>query len=115
MRRLLKNLFAFLLGHATQHSKALAGFVQLLVVVQAVEDFLLGLIADRTSVVEDQTGVLFRLNLPVALLVKRANHLLRVVGVHLATKRLKGEGFLGCHDIAQYRAFAVSVSRSEWR
>ena len=56
VRRTLKNLFAFLLRHAAQHSETLALFLQLLVVGQAVKDFLLGFVANGTGVVEDQPG-----------------------------------------------------------
>jgi hypothetical protein len=72
--------------------------VQLLVVVQAVEDLLFGFVADGAGVVEDQAGVFFRLHLPVALVAKSANDLLRVMGIHLAAEGLKVEGFLGCHN-----------------
>jgi hypothetical protein len=56
MRRALENLLAFLLRHAAQDTEdlALAGALELL---QAVEDLLLGLIADAARVVEDQPGV----------------------------------------------------------
>ena len=57
--RSLEDLFALLLGDATEHAEALAGFVQLLVVVEAVEDLLLGFVADGAGVVEDQAGVFF--------------------------------------------------------
>jgi len=40
--------------------------MQLLVVVQAVEDFLLGFVADGAGVVKNQAGVFLDLNLPVA-------------------------------------------------
>ena len=58
--RSLEDLLAFLLGNAAKHAKALAGLVQLLVVVEAVEDFLFGFVADGTGVVEDQGRLLLR-------------------------------------------------------
>src|SRR5208282_5373865 len=42
IRRALEDPFAFLLGNAAKHGEALALFVQRLVVVEAVEDLLLG-------------------------------------------------------------------------
>ena len=47
MRRALENLFAFLLRHAAQHAKLLSLLLKFFVVVQAMEDLLLGLIADE--------------------------------------------------------------------
>ena len=55
--RALENLLAFLLGHAAQHGKLLALLLQLLDVIQTVEDFLLGLIANRAGVIEDEVGI----------------------------------------------------------
>ncbi len=111
--RALEDLFAFLLGDAAEHAEALAGLVQLLVVVEAVEDLLLGLVADGAGVVEDQAGVFFGLDLAVALLQQCANHLFGVMGIHLAAEGLKIEGFFGCHGKFEYRAFRSSES-SPW-
>ena len=72
----LENLLAFLLRHAAQHAKALALFLQLLVVGQAVEDLLLGLVSNGAGVVEDQPGLFDGGNLPVSLGQKRADDLL---------------------------------------
>ena len=55
--RAVENLFALLLRHAAQHGKALALLVQRLVIVQAVEDLLLRLVANRAGVVENQRGL----------------------------------------------------------
>ena len=63
IRRALEDLLAFLLRHTAQHAEAFAGLVQLLVVVQAIEDFLLGFVADGAGVVEDQAGFLFGFDL----------------------------------------------------
>ena len=89
---------------ATQPStpKRLPLLVQLLVVVQAIEDLLLRLVADRAGVVEDQPGIFLRLHLPVALLPQRANHLFGVMGIHLAAEGLQIECFFGCHRPPQY-------------
>ena len=85
---------------ATQPStpKRLPCLVQLLVIVQAIEDLLLRLIADRAGVVEDQPGVFFGLHLrgsPAG--QQRANHLFGVMGIHLAAEGLQIECFFGCH------------------
>ncbi len=69
--------------------------MQLFVVVEAVEDLLLGLVADGTGVVENQPGLCFGVHLAVALTLKRANDFFRVMGVHLAAEGLKIEGFFG--------------------
>src|SRR5208282_2553176 len=92
IRGAVEYLLALLLCNTTEHAKALSGLVQLLVIIQAIEDLLLGFIADRAGVVKDQAGVKFRFNLPIALLLERPDHLLRIMGVHLATERLKIEG-----------------------
>ena len=96
---------------ATQPStpKRLPGLVQLLVVVQPVKDLLLRFVADRAGVVEDQPGLFLRLHLPVALLLERANHLLRVVGIHLAAEGLQIECFFGRHRHLQvYREVEIA-------
>jgi len=81
--------------------------MQGLVVVEAVKDFLFGFVADGTGVVEDQPCFLFRLDLPVALLVKCANHLFGVMGIHLATEGLKVEGLFSRHNKFKYIEAAV--------
>ena len=106
IRRALEDLFAFLLGHAAQHAKLLALLLQFLVVVQAIEDLLLGLIADGAGVVEDQPGFLDGRDLAVALRNERADDLFRVVGVHLAAKSLDVKRLLG------FRAHQFSITRS---
>ena len=88
MRRALEDLLALLLGDAAEHGKALPFLLQLLEVVQAMEDLLLGFIADRAGVVEDEVGLLFALHLRVALRDERADDFFRVVEVHLAAEGL---------------------------
>ena len=95
IRRALENLLAFLLRHAAQHAELLALLLQLLVVVQAVEDFLLGLVADGAGVVENQSGFFDGLNLPVALGNQRPHDLFRVMGIHLAAKGFEVKRLLG--------------------
>ncbi len=94
----LENLLAFLLGDAAENGEALPFLVQLLEVVEAIEDLLLRLIADGAGVVHDEVGVLFALDLLVALGDERADDFFGVVEVHLATKGLDVEGLLlGTH------------------
>ena len=87
--------------------------MQLLVVVEAVEDLLLGLVADGAGVVEDQAGFFFGLDLAIALVQQCANDLFGVMGIHLAPESLKVEGFFGCHSNSEYRAFRLSQSPCE--
>jgi hypothetical protein len=86
--RAREDLFALLLSHAAQNGKALPFLVQLLEIGQPVEDLLLGLVADRAGVVNDQVGVLFALHLRVALRDERAHDLFGVVEIHLAAEGL---------------------------
>ena len=97
IRSPLEDLFAFLLRYATEHAKALSLFVEGLVVVQAIEDLLLRLIADGAGVVQNQRRVDFGLHLAIAFLHQRPNDFFRVMGVHLASesfnvKRLVEQG-----------------------
>ncbi len=94
MRRALKNLLAFLLRHTAQHAKLLALRLQLLVIRQAVKDFLLGFIADGAGVVENQPSLVHRRNLAIPLRNERANDLFRVMHIHLTAKGLEVEGLL---------------------
>ena len=54
VRRALEDLLAFLLRHASQHAEDLALAGLALELLQAVEDLLLGLVADAAGVVEHQ-------------------------------------------------------------
>ncbi len=86
--RALEDLFALLLGDAAEHGEALPFLVQLLEIVQAMEDLLLGLVADRAGVVDDEVGILFALHLRVAFGDERAHDLFGVVEIHLAAEGL---------------------------
>ena len=88
--------------------------MQFLVVVEAVEDFLFGFVADGAGVVEDQAGFFFGFNLPVALMLQCADDLFGVMGIHLAPECLKVEGFFGCHSNSEYRAF-LKLNLPLWR
>ena len=96
MRRAGEDLFALLLGHATQNAESLA-LPEELFLIEAVEDLLLGFVADGAGVVEDEAGFRFRVNLAIALLKKRADHLLGVVGIHLAAECLQIKCLFGRH------------------
>ena len=110
--RALEDLLAFLLGDAAENGEALPFLVQLLEVVEAVEDLLLGLIANGAGVVHDEVGVLFALDLLVALGDERADDFFGVVEIHLATKGLDVEGLLlGTHG----HPSLVQVYREEER
>ncbi len=85
-RGALENLFAFLLRHAAEDSKLLALFQELLVIIQPVEYFLLGLIPDGARVVQNQVSLLDRFDLAVAFMHQRANDLFGVMDIHLAAE-----------------------------
>ena len=91
----LKNLVAFLLRHAAQDAKLLALLLKLFVIRQPVKDFLLRLIADRTSVVENQSSLFDGGYLAIALGHERANDFFRVMDIHLAAKGFQVERLLG--------------------
>src|SRR5947209_14356869 len=59
-----------------------------------MEDFLFGLVANGTGVIENQVGFLHGFHLPIALMHQRANDFFRVMDVHLAAKGLKVKRFL---------------------
>ena len=94
IRRALEDPLALLLRHAAQHGEPLALALQPLVLIQPVEDLLLRLVADRAGVVQDQPRVGLVLHPHVPLMLQRPNHLLRVMGIHLASKRLDIESLL---------------------
>src|SRR6185369_15773854 len=104
MWRSFENLFAFLLRHASQHAKLLSLLLKFFVVVQAVERFLLGLVADRAGVVENQVGVFDCLDLLIPLRHERAYDFFRVMDVHLAAKCLEVKGLarLTLHTYCKY-------------
>ena len=93
MRRAVEDLLAFLLRHAAEHAEDLALPGLALEVLQAVEDLLLGLVADAAGVVEHESGFFGRFHLRVALRQQRADDLFGVVGIHLAAKCFDVEGF----------------------
>src|SRR5262249_11650924 len=94
MRSPFKNLLTLLLCDAAQHCELLALSLKLLVVVEAMKDFLLGLVANRAGVVEDQVGLFYSFNLPVALADESTYYLFRIVYVHLTPERLDVKGLI---------------------
>jgi hypothetical protein len=90
----LKYLFSLLLGDTANHREFLPLFPELLEIGQAVKDFLLSLVANGTGIVENQLGLLDGIDLAVSLGDERADDLLGVVNVHLASEGLDKEGFL---------------------
>ncbi len=108
MRRALENPLALLLRHAAEDGKPLPFLLQLFEVGQAMKDLLLGLIADRAGVVEDEVGIFLALHLLVAFRDERAHDLFRVVKVHLAAKGLDVKSFLlSAHTIPKN----ISIAR----
>src|SRR5579871_629152 len=109
---LLEDALAFLLGDAAEDGKLFALALEALVLVEAMEDLLLGFVADGTGVVEDQAGIGFVLDAGVALVLKGANDFFRIMGVHLAA-----EGF-DIESLAhreQYIAAQRTTKRTWWR
>ena len=94
MRRFVEDLLAFLLRHAADHGKylALPGFAFEL--LKAVEDFLLGLIANAAGVVENVVRGLGRIYLGIALMKQRPDHLLGIVRIHLAAECFDEKSFV---------------------
>ena len=82
--------------------------MQLFVVIQAVKDLLLSLVADGAGVVQNQAGVFLVFNLPVTLVLQCANHLFGVMGIHLAAEGFKIESFLGRHNNPEYTVICVT-------
>ena len=68
MRRTLKDLLAFLLRDASEHAESLSLRFELLEIGQAMKHLLLGLVADRAGVVQNQIRLLDGLDLPIPLL-----------------------------------------------
>ena len=108
MRRTLEYLFALLLRHATKDAELFALSLELLEVVKTMEDLLLGLVANRAGVVEDEIGRLDCVHLSIALLHKCADDFFGVMHVHLAPKGLQVKRFLRDGHHVQY-----SVSEAE--
>ncbi len=91
VRGALEDALAFLLRDAAEDAEDFAFAVFLLELLQAVEDFLFGLVADAAGVVEDQVGLLGFFDLGVAFREQRADHFFGIVRVHLAAERLDVE------------------------
>ena len=87
-----EDALAFLLGDAAEDGELFAFALESLVLVEAMEDLLLGFVADGTGVVEDQAGVGFVLDAGIALVLEGADDFFGVMGVHLAAKGLDIEG-----------------------
>ena len=94
MRGALENLFAFLLRDAAEHAELFALGQQFLVVGQAMENFLLRLVADGAGVVENQVGLLDRFYLLVSFVDERADDFFGVMDVHLAAEGFEVESFV---------------------
>ncbi len=97
-------------------------FLHLLVIGEAIENFLLGLVADRAGVVENQIGLFDRLDLPIAFLHERPHDLFGVVDVHLAAESFEVERLLRIawwsllwnpRHIGKYNAGAAATSSNQ--
>ena len=86
VRRFFEDFLAFLLGYASEDGEGLALGIAL-EMIQAVEDFLFGFIADATGVVEDQLGFFESGDLRIALADEGADDLFGIVRIHLAPER----------------------------
>jgi hypothetical protein len=95
MRRAFENLFALLLGYATEYAKLLALRLQLFEIGQPMEDFLLGFVTNRARVIEDQVCLIDRFHLSITLMNQRADDFFRVVHVHLAPESFEVKGLVG--------------------
>ena len=76
--------------------------LELLVIVEAIEDFLLCFVADGAGVVEDETGFFLGFDLTIALALEGPDDFFRVMGVHLTAEGLKIEGFFRRHHKVKY-------------
>src|SRR5260370_42531622 len=91
MRGLLEDALAFLLRHTSDDGEYLSFAGSALELVEPVEHFLLGLIADTAGIVENQSGGLGTLDLRIAAMNQRSDDLLGIVGVHLTAEGLDVE------------------------
>src|SRR5215831_8145642 len=89
MRRAIKNLLAFLLGHTPDHRDNLALFK----VLQPVEDFLFRLVANAAGIKKKVVRLVRRPDLRIAFLQQSTDDLLGVMGIHLTPKSLNVKGF----------------------
>ncbi len=101
----LEDLLAFLLGDAAEDGELLAFALHPLVLVQPVEDLLLGLVADGAGVVEDQPGFGLVGDLGVAFVLQGPDDLFGVMGIHLAA-----EGF----DVKRLAHIHKYIVRTLW-
>jgi len=83
-----------LLCDASKNTELLSLRLQLLVIGQPMKDFLLGFVADRARVVQDQVSRVDGLDLPIALLDERSYNFFRIVDVHLTAEGLQIKGLL---------------------
>ncbi len=109
---LVEDALALLLGYAAEDGELFAFALEALVLVEAVEDLLFGLVADGAGVVEDQAGVGLVLDAGVALLLEGADDFFGVMGVHLAAEGFDIEGLAHTSSIAAAAEFYCSFTRA---
>ena len=93
MRRALEDFLALLLGHAADDGEDLALARFALEMLQAVEDLLLGFVADAAGVVENVMRRFDGFDLRVALVEQRADDFFGVMGIHLAAESFDDRRF----------------------
>src|SRR5215831_6970070 len=86
MRSLFEDFFAFLLRDTSQNRERFTPAVFFLELLEPMEDFLLGFIADAARVIDNQLGLLGRFHLRVALAEKCPDHLFGVMNIHLTSE-----------------------------
>jgi len=98
-----------LLGYAAKDRELFAFALQLFVLVQTMKDLLLGLIANRAGVVEDQARVALVLDARIPLLLQGADDFFLVMGVHLAAEGFYVESLTHNFSIAAGESSIVLV------
>ena len=110
IRRALENLFAFLLGHASEHAERLALLSEFLVVVEADENLLLGLVADGAGIVEDEFGFFDRLGPGDSPLKQASRQLFRSRGRSSDSQKSRGKKFSGARSVKP-QTYRESIAR----
>src|SRR5215831_4545647 len=85
----MKNPFAFLLRHTAEDTDFFGRARHFAQFTEARKNLLRRLLADATSVVQNERGRFDGIHLAVAAREEDAGHLFRVVLVHLAAERFK--------------------------
>src|SRR4029077_14382373 len=95
MRSSLEDSLPLLLGNASDYGEHLALACGALELVEAVEYFLLGFVADAAGVVQNKSRGFGSLDLAVAAMNESSDDLLGIVRVHLAAEGLDVKRLVG--------------------